>query len=273
MTLRVVLILALCSASPAQSASGSSVTKGDCGVSRPVRCLSDIVHDQAGIWTSPLRIRAHDLAWIVPFAAATGAALSYDDDAMKALGRDPLRSRRARQVSDWAGIYVPVSAVGASYVAGTLIRSDHVRETGLLSGEAMLDAFLVTQGLKYATNRERPDQGSSKGDFWPDGTEQFPVGLSFPSGHSAGAWAFARVISREYPHWYTRAAAYGLASTVSVTRVVGRRHFPSDVVVGSTFGYLIGGYVFHHRAKEPDRFSLAPDLGPRSAGFSISFAP
>jgi len=41
----------------------------------------------------------------------------------------------------------------------------------------------------------------------------------------------------------TKAVVYGVASTVSVSRVLARQHFPSDVVVGSTFGYLIGGYV------------------------------
>jgi hypothetical protein len=36
----------------------------------------------------------------------------------------------------------------------------------------------------------------------------------------------------------------------AATRVVGRKHFTSDVIVGSAAGYLIGRYVFraHHHA-------------------------
>ena len=42
--------------------------------------------------------------------------------------------------------------------------------------------------------------------------------------------------------------AYGLATGVSVTRVLGQEHFPSDVFVGAACGYLIGRYVVrHHR--------------------------
>jgi membrane-associated phospholipid phosphatase len=44
---------------------------------------------------------------------------------------------------------------------------------------------------------------------------------------------------------------------VSTTRVLSREHFPSDVIVGSTFGYLIGDYVFRHRSREATLFSLS----------------
>ena len=42
--------------------------------------------------------------------------------------------------------------------------------------------------------------------------------------------------------------AYGTASAVSVARVTGRKHFPSDVVVGGVLGWLIGRQVYnrHH---------------------------
>jgi membrane-associated phospholipid phosphatase len=65
------------------------------------------------------------------------------------------------------------------------------------------------------------------------------------------AWSFAHVVSDEYPHWWVRLLAYSTATTASVSRIVGRKHFPGDVVVGSALGYLVGGYVFHHhRAQE-----------------------
>ena len=40
-----------------------------CGVTHLGQCLKDIGHDQAGIWTSPLRVRTKDVFWLVPFAA------------------------------------------------------------------------------------------------------------------------------------------------------------------------------------------------------------
>lgn len=42
-----------------------------------------ILKDQAAIWTSPVRIRAHDLFWLLPLGAATGVTLATDTDAMR----------------------------------------------------------------------------------------------------------------------------------------------------------------------------------------------
>src|SRR5258707_7718873 len=41
---------------------------------------------------------------------------------------------------------------------------------------------------------------------------------------------------------------YGLASAVSASRITGKQHFPSDVLVGSAIGWLEGMYVYrkHH---------------------------
>jgi hypothetical protein len=44
-----------------------------CGVAHLGQCLKDIGHDQASIWTSPLRISPRDAFWLVPFAAGTGS--------------------------------------------------------------------------------------------------------------------------------------------------------------------------------------------------------
>jgi len=37
---------------------------------------------------------------------------------------------------------------------------------------------------------------------------------------------------------------YGLASAVSASRITGKQHFPSDVLVGSAIGWLEGMYVY-----------------------------
>ena len=57
-----------------------------CGVAHLGQCLKDIGHDQAGIWTSPLRMQPRDAFWLVPFAAGTGVALHYDAQAQQILG-------------------------------------------------------------------------------------------------------------------------------------------------------------------------------------------
>ena len=41
--------------------------------------------------------------------------------------------------------------------------------------------------------------------------------------------------------------AYGLASTVTLTRVTGKQHFSSDVVVGSALGWYLGRQIYRAR--------------------------
>jgi membrane-associated phospholipid phosphatase len=70
-----------------------------------------------------------------------------------------------------------------------------------------------------------------------------------------------------------------MAAGVSVARVTSRNHFPSDVVVGSAIGYLIGGYVYR-RHSDPwgyndSAFTLSPMYDPRmrSYGMSVTIDP
>jgi len=247
-----------------------------CGVHHVGQCLKDLGHDQAGIWTSPLRIRANDAYWLAPFAAATGVALHYDAQAMQELGVDKTREDVSSTFSD-VGLYSSIAGAAGLYFLGLAKNNDHLAETGRLGEEAMVNSFLVVEALKLATNRERPDEGNGRGGFWPHGSRSYETDGSFPSGHAAATFALAHVLALEYPSKRVQLAAYLLAAAVSASRVTAREHFPSDVLVGGTFGYLIGGYVVHHHASAYDTsaFSFAPliQASTRTYGLRVEFAP
>jgi len=114
----------------------------------------------------------------------------------------------------------------------------------------MVDSIILNKGLGYAINRQTPKQGDGTGRFWPHGTKTWPDGQSMPSDHSVVAWSFAHVVASQYPGIATKALVYGLAATVSASRVVAREHFPSDVIVGSALGYVVGGYVVRRRSPD-----------------------
>jgi membrane-associated phospholipid phosphatase len=250
-----------------------------CGLKKLDQCLKDLAHDQAGIWTSPLRVHPDDALWLLPFAGATGAAFAYDQDALRQVGTTNKGLVNASEVvSDFGSAYATFGEAGALYVLGALKHNEHLRETGLLGAEAVADASLVVEGLKLATNRERPNEGIGTGRFWPHGTRDYPLDSSFPSSHSAASWALARVIVAEYPGWWTKLGAYGFATAISASRITGREHFPSDVVVGSTFGYLIGGYVLQHHSSEDQgraNYTVLPvfDRRQHAYGMTVSFTP
>lgn len=214
---------------------------------------ANILHDQAAIWTSPARFRTADLEWFIPLAAATGVAIATDQDAMlHVVPRNTNLNNKATTASNGltgAMVAAPVALFGL----GELRKSPHAREAGILGGEAMVDGVVVEQGLKLVFWRERPSADNAKGKFF-----QRSAGYdgSFPSTHSVVSWSAAAVLADEYRSPMSRLLIYSAALGVSATRVAGQQHFPSDVIVGSAAGWLVGHYVFRkHHSEELDDYS------------------
>lgn len=229
----------------------------ECSLHTIKPCIVHIGQDEAAIVTSPFRISAKDLLWIAPFGVATGLAIDYDAHIMRKLGVNPRREDKFKKFSDYAGLYGPSAAPVIGYFVAAGTHNDYLRESSILAGEATLDSTILAQVMKYAINRQDPMQGDGTGRFWPHGRSTWPDGQSMPSEHAIVAWSFARVIAGQYNSIGTKITVYSLATAVSASRVMARQHFPSDVIVGSTFGYLIGDYVFRHRSREASLFALS----------------
>ena len=204
---------------------------------------TDILHDQAVIWTSPARIRMRDLRWLAPLGAVTGVAVATDRRAM----RDVVSHDRSfnNAAIDTSNVLVGgiIAAPVAVYGYGYFEHHPHAQQAGILAGEAMVDGVVVEQGMKLIFWRERPTPVDDyRGHFF-----QTSAGIdsSFPSSHCVIAWSAASAIAGEYPSHWIQLAAYSTATGISVTRVLGQEHFPSDVIVGSAAGWLIGHYVSH----------------------------
>src|SRR2546425_5640186 len=190
---------------------GSSRSSPICSLAHLGQCLKDLGRDQAGIWTSPLRIKSRDALWLTPFVGATTAAIYYDPDALRELGVDKSRIDTSRKISQFGSPYATLGEAGALYLLGSVTHNSKLSETGRLGAEAVIDASIVTGGLKLATNRQRPEEGNGKGAFWPHGTSDYSLDSAFPSGHAAASWALARVIASEYPNKLTQLGAYAFA--------------------------------------------------------------
>lgn len=83
---------------------------------------------------------------------------------------------------------------------------------------------LVVTPLKVVTRRQRPD-GSNH--------------LSFPSGHTANAFAISAMLARRYGKG-VGLPAYVIAAVVPASRIDRQRHHFSDVVAGAAIGTACG---------------------------------
>lgn len=239
------------------------------------RFFANILRDQRAIWTSPFHLKREDAKWLVPLGGATLALAATDQDTGQ-LSENDRRISVSRDISQAGGIYSTAGLSAAFYLAGRATGNARARETGLLGGEALINTAIVYSVLKNISQRPRPTVDDAHAEF-------FDGGHSFPSGHSASAWALATVVANEYhDRRAVQVAAYGLAAAVSVSRYTARKHFLSDVLVGGAIGYGIGRYVYrtHHdpaletsgadadredeaeTGREPARSKLVPLVAP-----------
>ena len=203
----------------------------------------NILKDQRAIWTSPFHLHGTDAKWLAPLGLSTVALIATDRRTSGKLvehGDNLNRLRISKDISWFGSTYATMGTAGILYLAGRATHNDHLRETGLLGAEALIDSGLVVTALKTVSQRERPTTDHSSGEF-------FAGGAAFPSGHAISAWSLATVIAQEYGHHrpLVQIGAYSLAAAVGMSRYTGRNHFLSDVLVGSALGYGIGRYVYH----------------------------
>ena len=139
--------------------------------------------------------------------------------------------------------FVPIGAVYALDLLKVKSRNDLLNRTLLIVKTEILMNGIV-QLLKNTTNIERPVGGSHN---------------SFPSGHTAQAFAAATFMHKELGKksiWYS-IGAYTMASTVGAFRVLNNRHWISDVLAGAGIGIFSTNVAYAtHRYKWGKR----PDL-------------
>jgi membrane-associated phospholipid phosphatase len=195
---------------------------------------ADFLNDQKDIWTSPFHLKAADTKWLAPAAIGAGTLAIFDHRISNSVKSDTSLRGPSNAIST-VGEIAPYAVPGTMWFLGAKQHDSHLAETGRLAVEAELDSEVVMNVLKIATGRMRPNQADSK---------------SFPSGHAMSNFAMAAVLSREYHDKpLVVFGSYGFATAVSLARVGGLNHFPSDVLVGAVLGELIGRYVVHHHAR------------------------
>jgi membrane-associated phospholipid phosphatase len=140
----------------------------------------------------------------------------------------------------------------ATYSIGRMTGHPKVALIGADLVRAQFVSQAMTQAIKFSVGRTRPD-GTS---------------LSFPSGHSASAFATAAVLQRHLG-WKAGIPAYGVAAYVAASRIQVQRHYLSDVAFGAAIGLIAGRTVTIGRGDA--RFAVAPAAAPGGAGVNFTW--
>lgn len=132
--------------------------------------------------------------------------------------------------------YAPIAAVYGLNLMGIKGKNDFANRSVILIKSELLVGIL-TFSMKKSTGVQRPDTGRP---------------TSFPSGHTAQAFAAATFMAKEYGHrsiWYS-VGAYTVATGIGAMRVMNNRHWISDALVGAGVGILSTNLVYlTHRYK------------------------
>jgi len=155
--------------------------------------------------------------------------------------RHAVQSHRTASADRFAGavrhfgqpeVYGTVTA--GLLLAGGLTHNPRLTRIGAHLAGALAVAGGVTNGVKLVTGRSRPDNMSIDNDS--DDFDLLSGQASWPSGHTAMAFAFATALGDEIHEPVARYGLLAAATAVGWSRINDNRHWLSDVATGAVLG-------------------------------------
>jgi membrane-associated phospholipid phosphatase len=208
----------------------------------------NILHDQKDLWLFPLELgRGRHWLPALFISGGTAAFLATDPQVMPHF-RKTTDFHDFNRVFSGTSTNVAMAVVPAVFYAASLVRKDsYAQSTALFAGEAVVDSTVLLVVTKAITRRERPTDrpvaGPYNDTFFNSSASFLGKGTSFPSGHSITAFSIATIFARRYrDHRWVPYVAYAAATAIAFSRVTTGAHFPSDVFLGSSLGYVIARY-------------------------------
>jgi membrane-associated phospholipid phosphatase len=179
-----------------------------------------------------------------------------------------------------------LAIAGGLYVGGNVVASRDLAATGLRTGEAVVLAEIIVYSLKGLAGRARPRLDVSNPlDFGLGRGLSGGAYQSFPSGHTAAAFAAATVlgsaIAERNPDARILAGSllYTTATLTGVSRIYTNEHWLTDTALGGAIGIFSAHKVLRfHRSRGDDtrldRWLLSISVvGGRPVALGISPLP
>lgn len=237
--------------------------------------FSIFINDGLKYYSSPVRFKGKEWAFIFAGAAATGGIMTLDDD----VKRSVTGYNNFTTSTDWTMFknlgelkYIAPASV-ILYTAGLFTRENELRITGRMILQSLAYSGLLVGTVKFITGRSRPYMTNNQFDFkWFEVNNDF---LSFPSGHSAIAFSITSVLAERIDTWWARAILYPMAAGTAYSRIYDNEHWLSDVIIGSLAGFSAGYFVVHNNetksVKKKSGFLNSIDFNISVNSFSFSY--
>lgn len=161
------------------------------------------------------------------------------------------------------GDALPIAGIGLAGLSWALQHGSVQGDVAFAALEAGTSAYVASQAGKLLIDRARPSDGRGAASFGSVSRSQ----ASFPSSHSAVAWA----VVTPYAKYYDAPWLYGLAALTGTGRVLGNDHWVSDVVGGAAVGYFLGDYFYRNSPAAMDKSKVKFWITPRSVNMTMAF--
>lgn len=211
----------------------------------------------------------HAVRWweAAAVAGGVGALLADDSHLLQEVREHPTSATGdlARVLRQPGDIRVYAALTLGTLGTGLLARDPGITRTGAQLAASGALAGMSFGLLKVLTGRARPSTGEGAYRFEPFGGDG-----SFPSGHTAMAFALATTLGDASHSTWVTAGLYAIASGTAWSRVYNARHWPSDVFLGAALGItsakLVNGHWRLFGLKSPSFL-----VSPQGAGLQLSF--
>ena len=233
--------------------------------------LKSYWHDSKSFIVSPAKWRAKQ--WIGFGVVAGAGVLAYTQDEKIQRYFVGHQSATADHLSKYVfepyGRFAPV-IIGGLYLGGRLAKDNRLAGTSLTAAKAFIVSSVSAVIVKQLTHRHRPFQDDLPDHANWDGPFSNIEYNSFPSGHSTLAFSMATVYAMEYRSTiWVPVLAYTLATGTAVSRLYDNRHWASDVVIGSTLGFVTGRFMWKQSRKSNNRLVILPSASTHAASLTL----